>query len=149
LFKQLGRVASFAVVSLVIGLHAADAQSIKVEKSVNGGAFIEFPLVPTVAGVANLGIIITDLDAIVVYRITDPDAVPNDSVGTLTLTGDIGDGEVRVLFAKGVELSSDLYPALSSQRLNVGLLHLGTPGQPVIVYGSTDLRDRTRVAAAA
>jgi hypothetical protein len=149
LFKQLGRVASFAVVSLVIGLHAADAQSIKVEKSVNGGAFIEFPLVPTVAGVANLGIIITDLDAIVVYRITDPDAVPNDSVGTLTLTGDIGDGEARLLFSKGVTTGLDIYPNQTSDALVPGLLHLGTPGQPVIVYGSTDLRDRTRVAAAA
>jgi hypothetical protein len=138
-----------ASASLLIGLQPVRGQLLQVERSVNGAAFVTLFTVVTSDGTGDISINHSQQGVIVTYRISDPDTIANDSVGTLTLTGAIGNGEIQVLFGKGVRDSDATFPSLPSLLLDEGLLHLGTPGQPVIVYGSTDLRDRTRVAAAA
>jgi hypothetical protein len=142
------RVLLSGLVALVIGSAELRGQSLQVDVSVDGAPYVPFTNVPTVNGTADVTIFNTLIGDEITFKIYDAGTGPvNDSLGQITINGSVGTPQIRLLFAREVS-SAEVYPSLGGTLLVPGLLHLGTPGQPVIVYGSTDLRDRTRVAAA-
>lgn len=139
------------ILALILATTRAHGGTVRVEQSINGGAFALHSNWTTVGGTVDITINGVSIgNDLVVFRVRDVDAgPPDDSVGSITINGTIGSGEVRLFIGSGVsDNPTATYPADEQDLLLEGLRNLGTTNNPAIIFGSSDLAARSRVAIA-